>query len=408
VTSRDAGRVVIVGGGLAGYSAATELRARGHLGPIIVVEPESACYDRPPLSKDLFSDAFDPAAIAFADDEALAAAGIETRFGRRAVALDAGARTVVLDDTSVLEADTILIATGGRARMPAVAGIDDVGAIVIRRVADALELRGRVRPGIAVIVVGAGLIGAEIASALVGAGADVILVDPAAVPLAAAVGDAMAVHLHAMHERSGVAALTGTPVAARTTDRGVELELQDGSVVVGDLLVVGVGIEPNVELAADAGIDVDNGILVGPDLQTSAAGVFAAGDVARRRDADGVLHRREEHWEAARLSGQEAAAGMLGAPIPRRGAPWFWSDRHGVHLEAVGRLSGRGEVVVRDGGEHPAVFLVDGDRLVGAVAVDDTMTVRAARRLIDQSIPVSPAQLADASVSLRALVRSSG
>jgi NADPH-dependent 2,4-dienoyl-CoA reductase/sulfur reductase-like enzyme len=186
---------------------------------------------------------------------------------------------------------------------------------------------------------------------------------------------------------------------------GLEVVLDDGTRCAADLVVVGIGIIPNVELAESAGIEVDGGLLVSADYRTSAPDVFAAGDVIRLRGEDGALLRREEHWEAAQLSGQHAAYGMLGLEPPSRGAPWFWTDRHGIHLEAVGRLSGPGDVVVREGGDHPAVFLLDEGLLAGAAAIDDAMTVRAARRLIDQRIPVSRGELSDPSVPLRSLLK---
>jgi NADPH-dependent 2,4-dienoyl-CoA reductase/sulfur reductase-like enzyme len=168
-----------------------------------------------------------------------------------------------------------------------------------------------------------------------------------------------------------------------------------------------VGIVPNDELARSAGIDVDDGILIDEHYSTSAPKVFATGDVARRRDSNGIRRRREEHWEAAQLNGQAAAASILGLELPPRGAPWFWSDRHGVHFEMVGRLVGDGTIVVRDAGEHPATFLIDDGLLVGAASIDDPTVVRAARRIIDQRIPVTSEELADPTVSLRGLLKAS-
>lgn len=405
MTIRDAGRVVVVGGGLAGYSAAAELRALGHAGPIILIDPEPTAYDRPPLSKDLFADSFDLDRLAFADAETLRAKEIETLFGREVVALDAPARTVTLDDGAVLEADTILLATGGRARELPIPGAGLPGVLTLRTFADAAALRDRIRPESRVAVVGAGLIGAELASALLRAGAEVTLVDPVALPLVPAIGELMAGYLHGMHARHGIVVHVGLTSAIEESAEGLTIVLGDGTRIDADTVVVGIGIVPNSELAARAGIATDNGILVDGRYETSAPGVYAAGDAARTREADGTLHRREEHWEAAQLSGKDAAAAILGREPQVRGAGWFWSDRHGIHLEAVGRLSGSGEIVVREGVEHPAVFLIEDGLLVGAASIDDNLTVRAARRLIDQRVPVSAAELADPSVALRSLLR---
>lgn len=406
--TRDAGRVVVVGGGLAGFSAAQTLRGFGHTGPVTVVDAEPALYDRPPLSKELFGD-LSLDRLAFAREDTLRDLDLAVVTGRTAVALDPDAASVTLDDGTVLPADTVLLATGGRARRLDAPGGDLPQVHVLRTFADASGLRDAVRPGTRAVVLGAGLVGAELASSLLDAGAEVDLVDPTPVPLVSAVGELMATYLHDLHAARGVRLHAG--VAERIDpDPGagsgaVLVRLADGTALSADVVVVGIGIVPNTGLAQAAGLEVDDGIVVDEHLRSSAPRVFAAGDVARRRRPDGGLERREEHWEAAQLAGREAAAGMLGLDVAARGAPWFWSDRHGLHLEAVGRLAGPGEPVVRRGGEHPAVFLVHDGLLVGAASVDDAVTVRAARRLIDQRVPVDAAALADPSVALRSLLR---
>lgn len=405
-TPRDAGRVVVVGSGIAGYSAAVQLRSLGHDGPITLVDSEPAAYDRPPLSKRLFDDDFGLDGLAFDSAEGLARKRIGTRFGRTVVSLDAEALAVELDDGSRLDADTILLTVGGRARSLPVPGAELPGVHVLRSFADAQAIRSRVAPGTRAVVIGAGLIGAELASALVRAGAAVTLVDPSPVPLVPAVGRLLAEHLHGMHRANGVDVVLGRTAEIIPAEGHLVVVVEEGARLDAELVVVGIGLVPDTKLAERAGLETDDGVLVDESYRTSARGVFAAGDVARRRDDAGGLHRREEHWEAARLSGQHAAAGMLGLDVPARGAPWFWSDRHGVHLEATGTLTGPGELVVREGGAHPAVFLVADGLLAGAAAVDDTATVRAARRLIDQRIPVTAGQLGDPALPLRALLRS--
>jgi NADPH-dependent 2,4-dienoyl-CoA reductase/sulfur reductase-like enzyme len=393
----DPGRVVIVGGGLAGFSAAESLRGLGHTGTITIIDSEPGLYDRPPLSKELFEPDFGLEKLAFVSH----ADGIEIRSGHRVAALDPDAPSVTLDTGEVLAADTILLTTGGRARRLSVPGADSPHVHVLRTLADAEAIRSAIRPGVAVAVIGGGLIGAETASSLGKAGAEVTLIDPVELPLVGIIGETLATHLHAMHEANGVAVRVGMPTAIESD----AVILASGERIPAGVVIVGVGIVPNSELATDAGIEVDDGILVDSDYRTSAPKVFAAGDVARRRDTDGVRHRREEHWEAAQLNGRAAAAAMLGLPQPLRGASWFWSDRHGIHFEMVGRLVGTGTTVVRDSAEHPALFLVDDGLLVGAASIDEPNLVRAARRIIDQRIPVTPAELADPSLSLRSLLK---
>lgn len=405
IMARDAGAVIIVGAGLAGYNAAVQLRSLGHEGSLTIVDSEPNTYDRPPLSKRLFDEEFSLDQLSFVGEEELSAKRIETRFGVAVEALDAEARTVKLSDGTVLHADTVLLTTGGRARRLPIPGSDLSGISVLRTFSDALLLRESVSPGTRVAVVGAGLIGAELASSLRDAGAEVTLIDPVETPLVPAVGELIAQRLHAMHAPRGIRVVTGMTSEFAQTSDGLEVRLADGARVPADLVVVGVGIIPNVEIAVDAGIDTDNGVLVDSNYETSAAGIFAAGDVARQRDEHGELSRREEHWEAAQVSGQHAAYGMLEMEIPHRGTSWFWSDRHGCHLEATGRLFGDGELVVREGSDHPAVFLVEDGLLCGAASIDNTQLVRAARRIIDQQIPVTTETLADPTVSLRSLLR---
>lgn len=403
--SRDAGSVVIIGAGIAGFNAATQLRELGHTKNITIVDSEPGSYDRPPLSKNLFDEDFSLERLALASAETFTEKGIKTRFQSQVSSLDPETGTVVLEDGSALNADTVLIASGGRARQPLIPGIDLPGVSVLRTFADALELRNTVAAGTRVAVVGAGLIGAELASALKLAGAQVTLIDPMALPLVPAVGEVLAGHLHSMHEPRGVLCITAMPSEFVEADDALQVRVADGGVFPADRIIVGVGIVPNVEFALDAGLEVDDGIIVDENYRTSSPRIFAAGDVARTRSADGKLERRAEHWDAAITSGQHAAYGMLGMPLPTRGTSWFWSDRHGHHLEATGRLSGSGETVVREGMEHPAVFLIEDGLLQGAASIDDSQMVRAARRIIDEKIPVTAEILADPQVSLRALLR---
>ncbi len=404
-TPRDPGRVVIVGGGLAGFSAAETLRALGYGGTITIVDSEPGLYDRPPLSKELFDEDLALDRLAFATDDKLADSRIGVRTGCTVTEIDADAASVTLDSGEVLPADTILLATGGRARRLSIPGADSPLVHVLRTLGDAQAIRAAVRPGVRAVVVGGGLIGAETASSLRVAGAQVTIVDPAQTPMAGILGEAMATQLHDLHRRGDIALRVGLPTAIEASGDRVDVVLEGGERLPADLVVAGIGIVPNDELARAAGIEVDNGILVDDQYRTSARRVFAVGDVARHRDSEGTTFRREEHWEAAQINGRAAAAAMLGLPAEPRGAPWFWSDRGGVHFEMVGRLTGGGTTVVRDSGEYPATFLIDDGLLVGAASINDPNVVRAARRIIDQHIPVTADELADPSVSLRSLLK---
>jgi NADPH-dependent 2,4-dienoyl-CoA reductase/sulfur reductase-like enzyme len=404
-TPRDAGRVVIVGGGLAGFSAAENLRTLGHRGAITIVDSEPGLYDRPPLSKELFDEGLDLDRLSFASAEKLADARIEVRTGHAVTSIDPEATTVTLDSGELLPADTILLATGGRARRLTIPGADSPVVHMLRTLADAHSIRDALRLGHRAVVIGGGLIGAETAASLRKAGASVILVDPNPTPMVGVFGQGLAAHLHNEHRLNGIGLRVGVPRSIETVGDRADVVLDTGERLPADLVVVGIGIVPNDELARASGIEVDDGILVDEDYRTSAPNVFATGDVARTRGSATASLRREEHWEAAQLNGRAAAAAMTGLPKADRGASWFWSDRHGMHFEMVGRLAGEGTVVVRPSGEHPATFLIDDGLLVGAASIDDPNVVRAARRIIDQRIPVTANELADPSIPLRALLK---
>ncbi|MDO5745643.1 MAG: oxidoreductase C-terminal domain-containing protein, partial [Micrococcaceae bacterium] len=188
---------------------------------------------------------------------------------------------------------------------------------------------------------------------------------------------------------------------------GHRLELTDGQVIECDEVLVGIGIRPNTALAQDAGLATENGVLVDTHQLTSHRDIYAVGDVARSRGKDGALLRRGEHWEHALNTGATAAASILGQELPAHGAPWFWSDRYGAHLEGTGDMNAPGPTILRllEGEPVAAFKLSDDGRMLGAAAIDGGLTIRAARRIIDRGIIVDPAALADPAVPLRKLAR---
>jgi NADPH-dependent 2,4-dienoyl-CoA reductase/sulfur reductase-like enzyme len=392
--------LVVVGGGLSGYTLAKALRAHDFTGRITVIEQEPALYDRPPLSKAaIISDAL-LADLQFTTPEQLAAMGVDVVCGRRVVALENGA---VLDDGTVVRGDAVVLATGGRPRVLPFRGNDAPVVHTLRTFSDTQRIKAAARPGGRILVVGAGLIGAELTSSLCALGVHVTLIDPVEVPLIPAAGESVARRLHEMHGEHGVDVRVGSILEIVDRDGEYTAVLDDGSRFPVDAVVVGAGIVPNTELAESAGLTVDGGVVV-DERHYAGSGVYAIGDVARVRGSDGELRRREEHWEAAQHDAEELAVILVGDDPAPRSAPWWWSDRYHVHVEGVGRMTGSGLTIVRS--PHVAFHLDDG-LLVGAVSIDDSQTVRAARRMIDQRIPVAAADLADPSVSLRDLLRGS-
>lgn len=410
MTSDILNQIVVVGGGIAGVSTAAALRDGGYAGDLVLIDQADLPYDRPPLSKEYLIGECGAKQIALQPPEwyqdqrvELVACAAVASLHPRDDAVD-----VHLRDGRNYTADRIVLATGGRAVVPRIPGLPTVDAAgrmhVLRDIEHAEQLRTALSPGKRLLVVGAGLIGAEAAATARGLGCVVTLVDPMDPPLAV-VGREVARWLHAQHERAGIDTRSATVASIANTADAVVAQLDDGTRIEADCVLVGVGMAPNVELAVAAGLDIDRGILVDEAQVSSDPRILAVGDAAQRRGQPPA-----EHWEAAQNDGKRAAATLLGARAPSSTAPWWWSDRHGTHVEGVGvmREPDDAHTVVTRGilGSPPfSVFTVHGGRVIGAVAVNDSHVVRAARRLIDRGVTVEANRLADTNTDLRQLLR---
>ncbi|MFF5982635.1 NAD(P)/FAD-dependent oxidoreductase [Streptomyces olindensis] len=370
-------RVVVVGASAAGLAAAEALRREGWDGTLTLVGDEPyAPYDRPPLSKQVLSGEWAAERLPLRPPADLDALDLDLRLGTAATALDLTHRTVTLADASRLPYDGLIIATGVRPRrLPG-----DGAAHVLRTLDDALALRERLRPGCRLVVVGAGFLGAEAAAVARGLGARVTLLEPAAVPLAHAVGTEVGRLLCRVHLDHGVELRTGVSVSG-VTDRGVRLA--DGEVVEADEVLVAIGSLPNTEWLADSGLPVGDGVLCdqyceavsGPHLMRRAGGVYAAGDVARWHNPLFGTPMRIEHRTNAAEQGMAAARNLLAAPEARKPfapVPYFWSDQYDMRIQAYGHLRGHDEVTVVDGDLSDRRFVAayrTGERLAGVLAV---------------------------------------
>lgn len=408
----DVDRVVVVGGGVGGVSVCAALRAGGYPGELVLLDRAHFPYDRPPLSKEYLAGTRDLPQIAlqppawYADQRVDLVGGVEVA----AIAPTDGGVTVDLVGGRRWTADRVVLATGGRAARPPIPGSGSPRVHVLRDADDADRLRAALGPDARLLVVGAGLIGAEAASTARTLGCQVTLIDPVDPPLTAAVGRDVARWLHAQHAVHGVEAVTTVLEALQETPTGIAAQLRgEDAPREYDAVLLGVGMVPRTELARAAGLEVDRGVLVDGGQVTSHPRVLAVGDCAQP-----CHHHRAEHWESAQDDGQRAAATILGLPLPPATAPWWWSDRYSSHIEGVGQLRAADDehtVVVRGRlGEAPySVFCLrsrDGAAfVVGAVAVDDCAPVRAARRLIDRRIAVDPARLADTATDPRKLLK---
>ncbi len=398
--------VVIVGGGLAGTRAAETLREHGFEGAVLIVAQEDELpYDRPPLSKGVLLGADPPESAYLHDEDWYAAQRIEVRRGLSATSLDLAGRRVGFDDGSAAAYDRLLIATGSRPRPLPVPGADLDAVTMLRTLADSRDLLARLGEQPRVVVVGAGWIGLEVAAAARQHGCEVTVVEPAPSPLHAVLGPGLGGVFTRLHEEHGVGFRFGEGVervlgesraAGVLTSSGVELP--------ANLVVVGVGVRPNTELAEGGGLAVDNGILVDAMMRTSDPRVFAAGDVARWDNPTLGYPVRVEHWATAYDTGPIAALAMLGEHVDNDVLPFFYSDQYDLGLEYVGhvRSESSADVVVRGdlGAREFVAFWVESGRVLAGLAVNVWDTVEPVKALIRSRRHVDPARLADPAVPL--------
>lgn len=399
--------VVVIGGGIGGYSLVKELRARGHQGDITLIDAEGYPYDRPPLSKDYLLGKQTLEDLQFAPVSWYEENNIKVVSGS-AQSVDAESKTVTLENGDSYHGDVLVFATGGRARSLNIEGAGSPRIHVLRDLSDADSLKEVLASGDKrTVIIGGGLIGAEAASSLLSFVGHVTLIDHSDIPLIPAVGFELAERLHMMHTENGIKVLKGVVQQVIENEDSATIILGDGNQVEADIILVGIGITPNTEIAEASGLEVNDGIIVDESQQTSIPGIYAVGDVARVRDANGSLKRRAGHWENALNSGITAAAAILHQELPEHGASWFWSDRHGIHLEGVGRVHGEGQKIHREeNGQVTTTFLLNEDgTMAGCAAIDGGLTVRAARRIIDRKIIVDPEKLADSTIPLKKLAR---
>ena len=398
---------VIIGASLAGAKAAETLREEGFDGRVVLVgAEEERPYERPPLSKDYLRGEAGREKVYVHAEGFYAEQDIELRLGRTAVSLDTANAQLKLDDGEELSYDRLLLATGAEPRRLELPGAELDGVFYLRSVQDSDALRERIDAGGAVVVVGAGWIGAEVAASARQRGLDVSVVEPASVPLERVLGTEVGAIYRDVHADHGVRLLLGTGVEAFEGDGSVEcVRTSDGRSVDCDFVVVGVGVEPRTALAADAGLTISNGILVDERLRASAPGVFAAGDVANALHPFYGEPVRVEHWANALNQGPAAARNMLDQESAYDRLPYFFSDQYEVGMEYTGyarrwdRVVFRGDPATR---EFIAFWLLDG-RAVAGMNVGVWDVTDPIKRLIGERIAVDDRQLADPDVPLDTL-----
>ena len=383
-------RVVVVGGGLAGLRTVEELRARGYAGAVTLVGAEKRPpYDRPPLSKRLMTGEVADTTLR----EDLDALGAELRLGETGTGLEAG---VLRTDQGEHRFDRLVLATGA-----APAALPGPGRQrFLRTLDDALTLRALLRPGLRLAIVGAGWIGAELATAAAGQGSEVTVVEAAAAPLAAAVGAEIGALTAPWYAAAGVDLRLGQPVAS--VEPG-GLALEDGGWLAADEVVTAVGVRPQTGWLAGSSVALDHGVAVDEQLRTTVPGVFAAGDCMAFWSRRYGRRLRFEHWDMALRAPATVAANLLGAADAYDPVPYFWSEQFGRMIQYVGFHGAADRMILRGDPAGPrwAACWLAGDLLVAVLTVNIPRDMGQGRRLIEARTPVDPSRLTDPRIPLR-------
>src|SRR3954447_20064317 len=397
---------VIAGASLTGAKAAQTLREEGFDGRVVLVGAETERpYERPPLSKDYLQGKSERAKAYVHEASYYADNDIELRTGATVVSLDPGRREIALDSGERLAFDRLLLATGAEPRRLDIPGADLDGVHYLRTLGDSDAIRARFDAGGHLVVVGAGWIGAEVAASARQHGLDVTIVEPLEVPLKRSLGEELGAIYADVHRDHGVELLLGQGVAAFEGDGAVErVRTHQGQTIDCSAVVVGVGVQPRTELAAAAGLAVDNGVLVDGRLQTSAEGIFAAGDVANH-DHPQLGRLRVEHWANALNQGPASARSMLGSDEPYARLPYFFSDQYDVGMEYSGYATSWDKVVFR--GDPAArefvAFWLKGGRVLAGMNVNVWDVTDPIQALIRSGEPVDESRLPAPGVPLEDL-----
>lgn len=351
--------LAIVGASLAGLSAARAARAQGFAGRLVIVGDEHhRPYDRPPLSKDFLLGSITAEDLSLeSDDDGLDAEWI---LGGGAISLDAATRTIRLKDGQSVTADGIVIATGARARrLPVLASMTNV--FYLRTVADAQRLAPKLVSGARMTVVGAGFIGAEVASAAASRGMDVTMINNTPVPFTAQLGQDMGAVVGKLHVANGVDLISGAFIEEFFSEENnvTGIRLADGRQLATDVVVVGIGAEPNVEWLEGSGVQLGGGVLCDSMGRTNAPGIVAVGDCAAWFDDTIGAHRRIEHWTGALERAALAVQALLDENVPQQPLkpPYFWSDQHGVKIQFAGHSTGHDRLEIEAGDTEDHRFL---------------------------------------------------
>ncbi|MEW6450661.1 MAG: FAD-dependent oxidoreductase [Pseudomonadota bacterium] len=405
----DSDTVVIVGAGQAGAWVAITLRALDPHRRILLIGDEAhPPYERPPLSKAVLAGKAEIESAYIKPRDFYAAARIELILGQHVERVERARCQVEISDGSRLGYGVLVLATGAKARKLSVPGGDLPQLHVLRGAADVERIRPELVAGKRVLAIGAGFIGLEFAAVAVGLGCRVTVIDAASHAMGRVVDSEVARSLTANHERRGVVFRFSTGVSAiREAGTQIEIEIDSGETLSADLVVVGVGAIPNTDLAREAGLECDGGVIVDAFGRTSDPRIFAVGDVSRHFNP--LLGRalRLESWQNAQNQGIAIGKIIAGSREPYAEIPWFWTDQYESNFQIVGAPAAWDRIVWRgdpDGRAFTAVYL-HGDRVVAGNTMNNARDIRFLKQLILSGKPVEPATLADSAISLAQLAK---
>jgi 3-phenylpropionate/trans-cinnamate dioxygenase ferredoxin reductase subunit len=396
--------VIAIGAGHAGAQLVESLRSGGFGGKVILLGDEHhRPYERPATSKDLLNGSMDRDRVFLKREGYYREKNIDLRLGARVVAIDRAKRTVSLAAGGALSYDRLVIATGARARTLQVPGAELDGVFYLRSLADSLAIGARLLPGRRLVVVGGGYVGLEVAASAIRLGCQVTLLEMQNHLLGRVAAPEIAAFYEKVHCEAGVDIRYGVTIDRFVGDKVVRaVRLADGAEFEADIVVIGVGSVPNIEVAAEAGLTLDNGIAVDEFGQTSDLNIFAVGDATNHPNSLLGKRLRLESVPAATGQARAAASMILGNPKPYVELPWFWSDQYDLKLQIAG-LSEAGDKIVLRGdpaSRHFAAFYVRKDVIVAVNAINSAKDFVGGRRLILEKRIADPVRLADPSIPL--------
>ena len=400
---------VVVGAGQAGGRAVEAMRGAGFQGRITLFGDEAEQpYERPPLSKKLLTGAAVDASARILGPEFYAEKAIELRLGEPIATIDAGAQAITTMAGERLGYDKLLLTTGARVRLAPFPGAELAGVHYLRTLEHMVALRAELARARRLVVVGGGYLGLEIAASARSLGLEVTVVELEAHLVARGAPRQVGEFLAGLHREHGVDIRTATRVEALDGAGGrvAAVALADGERLAADVVVVAIGILPNVELAAAAGAEVDDGIVVDASGRTSLPEVYAAGDATRHPNPYFGATVRLESWHNAQEQAKHAARAMCGEAVEYALVPWFWSDQFDLNLQLAGDFTSADEIVRRGEAAGPhALFYFRAGRLIGVAAFNQGRDVAVGQRLIARGLAVTPAQVADPASKLNRLVK---